>query len=175
MKNISVYFLGFIFFVLISCNQNVGYKCDCELSGQEVFLDDKGEYYWIEKDTESDLLQFGPYIEPSDGIAVIRRCEELESRCYLAHYTEAIRLDPEDAVAYHSRGSTKADLEDYTGAISDYTEAIRLDPDEDYKAFAYCWRGRAKKSAGLSYCSDYKKACDLGYDKGCGYYDEQCK
>ena len=172
MKNISVYFLGFIFFVLISCNQNVGYKCDCELSGQEVFLDDKGEYYWIEKDTESDLLQFGPYIEPSDGIAAIRRCEELESRCYLAHYTEAIRLDPEDADAYYWRGSAKDDLEDYTGAIAHYTEAIRLDPED---AFAYYWRGRAKKSAGLSYCSDYKKACDLGYDKGCGYYDEQCK
>ena len=45
----------------------------------------------------------------------------------IAAYTEAIRLDPNCAVAYHNRGSLWTFKGDNQKAIADYTEAMRLD------------------------------------------------
>ena len=45
-------------------------------------------------------------------------------------FTEAIRLDPRLAAAYHNRGNAWHAKADYDKAIADYTEAIRLDPME---------------------------------------------
>ena len=56
-------------------------------------------------------------------------------------YDEAIRLKPDYAVAYNSRGSSKVMLKRYDDAIADYDEAIRLEP--DYAA-AYNSRGNLK-------------------------------
>ena len=56
--------------------------------------------------------------------------------------------------------------------IADYTTVIRLDPDY---ASAYINRGIAKANAGLSYCSDFKKACELGEKKCCELYNDQCR
>tara|TARA_R110001632_G_scaffold148797_4_gene266051 strand:- start:4307 stop:5587 length:1281 start_codon:yes stop_codon:yes gene_type:complete len=91
----------------------------------------------------------------------------------IADYTKAIELDPEYAAAYYNRGNVKADLEDYKGAIADYTKAIEIDP--DYVDAYYSNRGIAKENAGLPYCSDYKKACELGYEDACGWYNQQCR
>ena len=60
--------------------------------------------------------------------------------CILA-YDEAIRLKPDYAAAYNSRGTSKVVLERYDDAIADYDEAIRLKP--DYAA-AYNSRGVSK-------------------------------
>ncbi len=43
-------------------------------------------------------------------------------------FSEAIRLDPRDAIAYYNRGNTYWTKGDYVRAIADYDEAIRLDP-----------------------------------------------
>ena len=68
--------------LLFSCGSEVlGDACNCELSGQEVVLDYKKEYYWIEIDTEAEVKSFGPYESKSHGYAAIRRCEELEKKC----------------------------------------------------------------------------------------------
>jgi len=68
--------------LLFSCGSEVlGDACNCELSGQEVVLDYKKEYYWIEIDTEAELKLFGPYESEDHGNAAIRRCEELERKC----------------------------------------------------------------------------------------------
>jgi tetratricopeptide (TPR) repeat protein len=46
----------------------------------------------------------------------------------IADFTEAIRLNPKDALAYSNRGIAWADKGDFDRAIVNYTTAIRLDP-----------------------------------------------
>ena len=44
----------------------------------------------------------------------------------LRFYTEAIRLKPDDALAFNNRGLARRDKGDLDGALQDYTEAVRL-------------------------------------------------
>ncbi len=46
----------------------------------------------------------------------------------LAAYEQAIRLDPNSAVAYNGKGIALCDLERYEEALAAYEQAIRLDP-----------------------------------------------
>jgi len=48
----------------------------------------------------------------------------------ILEFTEAIRLDPGDAIVYNNRGAAYDNKGDYDHAISDYTQAIRLDPND---------------------------------------------
>jgi tetratricopeptide (TPR) repeat protein len=65
-------------------------------------------------------------------------------------YTEAIRLNPQDAIAYNNRGVAYKNKGDYDRAIADYTEAIRLNPQY---ANAYYNQGIAYSKKG-----DYDRA-----------------
>ena len=56
----------------------------------------------------------------------------------IANFTRVIDLDPENAVAYNSRGIAHDTTGEYDLALADYTEALRLDPDYTY---AYNNRG----------------------------------
>ena len=52
-----------------------------------------------------------------------------DSRHYIQamkEYSEAIRLDPEYAMAYYNRGYAYYDLGQHERAIQDYNEAVRL-------------------------------------------------
>jgi tetratricopeptide (TPR) repeat protein len=68
-----------------------------------------------------------------DALAAFERGDEhFESRDYknaIEKYTEAIRLDPDYADAYSSRGTAYCAEGDYDKAIDDYNEAIRIKPD----------------------------------------------
>jgi tetratricopeptide (TPR) repeat protein len=44
----------------------------------------------------------------------------------IADFTQAIQLDPKNALAYYHRGWAHHDKRDYDRAIADYTEAIRI-------------------------------------------------
>ncbi|MCL2622307.1 MAG: tetratricopeptide repeat protein, partial [Planctomycetaceae bacterium] len=68
----------------------------------------------------------------------------------IADFTEVIRLKPDDAEAYSSRGDAYDSKGDYDCAIADFTEAIRLKPDD---AEAYSSRGDAYNNKG-----DYDRA-----------------
>ncbi|MHC4743161.1 MAG: tetratricopeptide repeat protein, partial [Planctomycetota bacterium] len=46
----------------------------------------------------------------------------------IREYTESIKIDPENVVAYISRALSRAKAADIEGAIVDYTVVIRLDP-----------------------------------------------
>jgi len=47
----------------------------------------------------------------------------------LRDYTEAIRLKPDFAIAFHNRGLARRAKSDVESALQDYNEAIRLKPD----------------------------------------------
>ena len=87
-------------------------------------------------------------------------------------YTRAIRIDPYATTAYYNRGVVYTLLENYEDAIDDYTRAIRIDPDN---ISAYNNRGIVKEILGLPYCSDYRRACDLGDEECCEWYNNECE
>src|SRR6266404_1188228 len=58
----------------------------------------------------------------------------------IADYSEAIRIDPKDAIAFNNRGSAYSHKGDLDRAIADYSEAIRLNPKD---AIAFNNRGIA--------------------------------
>ncbi|MHB9294737.1 hypothetical protein PilKf_00462 [Pillotina sp. SPG140] len=77
-------------------------------------------------------------------------------------YTEAIRLNPKDAIVYNNRGAAYYNKKEYEHAIIDYTEAIRLD---SKYATAYYNRGYAYKAKGDSAQAhaDFAEAERLGW------------
>lgn len=78
----------------------------------------------------------------------------------IAAFTRAVRLDPENQLAYYNRGLSKNGLKDYNGAIADCDKAIKINPGE---ANAYNIRGLAYQGLGKNKeaLSDYKKAIKL--------------
>jgi tetratricopeptide (TPR) repeat protein len=78
----------------------------------------------------------------------------------IADYTEAIRLDRQDAWTYLDRGLAWSDKNDADKAIADYGEAIRLNPSYSW---SYYYRGRQwerKKNYGQA-LADYAEATRL--------------
>jgi tetratricopeptide (TPR) repeat protein len=67
-------------------------------------------------------------------------------------FGRAIELNPEDATAYHNRGSTYGDLQEYEQAIEDYDRAIELNPEY---ATAYNNRGLA-----YAHLQEYERAIE---------------
>jgi lipoprotein NlpI len=63
----------------------------------------------------------------------------------IGDYDAAIRLDPNDATLYRSRGSLNGFNGDEDRAIADYNEAIRLDPND---ATFYAGRGSLNRAKG---------------------------
>jgi len=68
----------------------------------------------------------------------------LESRL-IADYTEAIRLDRDNAKAYRNRGFVCQDRGQHDLAIADFSEAVRISPKD---AYAYVARGDAYRQKG---------------------------
>jgi tetratricopeptide (TPR) repeat protein len=69
----------------------------------------------------------------------------------IADFTQAIRIDPNYALAYSNRGSAYLQKGDYDIAIADCTQAIRLFPDffiPPYinRGFAYMFEGNYRQA-----------------------------
>lgn len=93
-----------------------------------------------------------------------REFQRGEYELAIAHYDEAIKLDPNDAYTYYRRGLVRDWQEQYEEAITDYGEAIDRKPEdyEDYTEF-YQARGRANfalKQYALA-INDYNEAIRL--------------
>ncbi len=75
-------------------------------------------------------------------------------------YNQAIRLDPNYALAYYGRGHARYHLGDLQEAIADYNQAIRLDPNYTN---AYNNRGNARRKLGdlQEAIADYNQAIRL--------------
>jgi tetratricopeptide (TPR) repeat protein len=61
----------------------------------------------------------------------------------IENYSEAIRLQPNFAVAFHNRGLAWKRKQDYNRAIMDYSQVLRFDPENPR---AYHDRGKARSS-----------------------------
>ncbi len=79
----------------------------------------------------------------------------------IAAYTDAIRLNPESAGAYHNRGISYAKKGEIGQAVADFTEAIRINPKD---ALAYYNRGSvyAENGEQAKANADFTKARELG-------------
>jgi len=96
-----------------------------------------------------------------------------EYQLAIDNYTECLRINSDFATAYFNRGNMYGkELKNYKEAIVDYTIAIEIDPNY---VDAYNNRGIAKANVGLPYCSDFKRACDLGENRCCEWYNKDCK
>jgi serine/threonine protein kinase len=97
-----------------------------------------------------------------------KKYDEKNFQGAITDYNEAIRLKPDDALAYYNRGTAKSALGDKQGAIADYNEAIRLKPDD---ALAYYNRGLAKFKSGdkQGEIADYNEAIRLKPDDALAY------
>ena len=86
----------------------------------------------------------------------------------ISDYDEAIRLNPQSALAYNNRGVAYRGQGDLARAISDYDEAIRLNPQY---ALAYNNRGVAYRDQGdlARAVSDYDEAIRLNPQSALAY------
>jgi Flp pilus assembly protein TadD len=82
--------------------------------------------------------------------------------------TNALELNPKDALAYRNRGGAKVNLGDHQGAIQDCTKAIELDPKD---ADTYNSRGVVKLRIGDNQGAliDLTKAIELNPKDGTAY------
>ena len=90
-------------------------------------------------------------------------CWYANFRAGIQEFTQAIQLDPGNALYYYQRGFTyyrHLIAYEYEAAIRDFTQAIRLDPDN---ALYYYQRGRAYADRGnaLQGLKDWDVACGL--------------
>jgi len=83
---------------------------------------------------------------------------------------EAIRINPQDAMAYYNRGSMYRQLGQYERAIQDHDEAIRLDPQSTW---AYTHRGAAYATLGQyeRAIQDYDEAIRLDPQSTWAYHN----
>ena len=83
----------------------------------------------------------------------------------IADFNEALRINPNDALAYYDRGIVRVRLGEFQGAIADYSEALRINPNS---AAAYQNRGVARRESGdkPGAIQDFQKAADLFQQQG---------
>ena len=76
------------------------------------------------------LAVIGPPLSLADWASVIGNLfsTNQDADKAVAEYTEAVRLNPNDAVGYFNRGTAYRKREELRKAIDDFTEAIRRDP-----------------------------------------------
>jgi serine/threonine protein kinase/lipoprotein NlpI len=83
--------------------------------------------------TETTHASSKPPIQPTPALTADEWMEKAKSTTdpqdKIRAYTEAIRLRPTDAIAYHDRGLLLHKQKDLDGAYRDFSEAIRLKPD----------------------------------------------
>jgi len=81
----------------------------------------------------------------------------------IADFSQAIKLQPDDAAAYYNRGNAYYYKGDYDQAITDYTKAIKLQPDYaaayNNRGNAYAHKGNRQKAI-----ADLQKALQLSSD-----------
>lgn len=91
----------------------------------------------------------------------------------LADFNHVLELDPRNFNAYNFRGLVNFRLGYYIDAVTDYTTAIDLDPTSP---LPYYNRGMSliKLNENQKACSDFRKACQMGYITSCKMVVAEC-
>lgn len=84
----------------------------------------------------------------------------------IEEFTTAIKLQPEEVLAYHKRGVAYRKKAEYEKSIEDFSAAIAINPNIAAiyysRGVAYNKQGQMEKAR-----ADFKVACDLGDEDGC--------
>ena len=88
----------------------------------------------------------------------------------ITDYSEAIRLNPNHAIAYYNRGLAYGQLGEYQKALTDHTEAIRLNPSYadayNYRGNTYNWLKESQKAI-----ADFDQALRLNPNHAIAYFN----
>ena len=119
-------------------------------------------------------LESGQLSEAGRSVTLNNRANVYQSKREfdraIQDYNEALRLDPDSALAYNNRGSAYQHKGDYERAIQDYDAAIKLDSNS---ALAFNNRGRAHhfRENYAQAIKDYEEAIELLPDYALAYYN----
>jgi Flp pilus assembly protein TadD len=91
----------------------------------------------------------------------------------VGEFSEAIRVAPRDARAYHARGAVYAERGGYQKAIKDFSEAIRIAPKKPngYKGRGYAYAARKQYELAIE---DYSEAIRMDPKNPGAYRDRAC-
>src|SRR5262249_55778683 len=78
----------------------------------------------------------------------------------ITDYSEAIRLEPNDSIAYNDRGAAKCRQGDYTSAIKDCSMSILLNPNFA-NPYQWCGFAKANQDDHISAITDFNEAIRL--------------
>ncbi len=120
---------------LTYCNQAIGAQ---EAGNHDLAID-----YYTRCLNEGDLSR-GNQVIIYNGRSNAYRDKGEDDRA-IADHDQALRLDPDFALAFNNRGNAYSRKGEYDRAIADYDRALRLDPDY---ALAYNNRGRVHFNRG---------------------------
>lgn len=95
-----------------------------------------------------------------------------EFQLAITNYYSALNIDPNNHITYYRRGYAYMKIGDFQAAIADYNEAIKIKPKKNNYYYS---RGYAKSKLNMDFCSDFKKACELGYRKACENHKKNCE
>lgn len=87
-------------------------------------------------------------------------------------YSNAIKLNPSDPIAYIERSSAKDEKKDYKGAMADLNKAIELKPNNTYAYIAYINRALCKSNLGDNRGAviDYTKSITIDPKNPAAYF-----